>query len=171
MSINLKSPVFAGNPIRSKTPKSTDPFSPTQAFETLKSLISSQTYLQDSQSLSFKFLPFRKGRPLTGSSGDLVKKWHLGWFNFDDFKDVLVGSEVNLSDDLFVYLGFENENDDEKSVVVYWGIDVSLGDSLVEKFGIRQLCFVQLTTLMVATNWSDDYAMGQLAIAGHVSFY
>ncbi|KAM0037184.1 putative NAD(+) diphosphatase [Helianthus debilis subsp. tardiflorus] len=72
MSINLKSPVFAGNPIRSKTPKSTDPFSPTPAFETLKILISNQTHIQDSSSLTFKILPFRKGRPLAGSTGDLL---------------------------------------------------------------------------------------------------
>lgn len=95
----------------------------------------------------------------------MVKRWHLGWLNFDDFKDVLEGSEVNLSENLLVYLGYDNEGDDKS--VVYWGIDVSLGDSLVEKFGSRQLCFVQLTTLMVATDWADDIAMGQLAIAGH----
>ncbi|KAI3754292.1 hypothetical protein L1987_54073 [Smallanthus sonchifolius] len=165
MSIALKSPVFAGNPIRSKTPKSTDPFSPTPAFETLKTLISGQTHIQEPSSLSFKILPFRKGRPLAGSYGDLIKKWHLGWLSFADFKGVLEGSEISLSEDLLVYLGYEFEGD-EKSVV-YWGIDVSLGDSLVQKFGSQQLCFVQLTTLMVATDWADENAMGQLAIAGH----
>ncbi|KAM0003886.1 putative NAD(+) diphosphatase [Helianthus debilis subsp. tardiflorus] len=168
MSINLKSPVFAGNPIRSKTPKSTDPFSPTPAFETLKILISNQTHIQDSSSLTFKILPFRKGRPLAGSTGDLVKKWHLGWLSFDEFKDVLEGSEVVLSEDLLVYLGYENEGDEKtQKSVVYWGFDVSLGDSLVQKFGGQQLCFVQLTTLMVATDWADEKIMGQLAIAGH----
>ncbi|KAK9071930.1 hypothetical protein SSX86_008361 [Deinandra increscens subsp. villosa] len=165
MSINLKSPVFAGNPIRSKTPKSTDPFSPTPAFETLKILISGQTHIQEPSSISFKILPFRKGRPLAGSTGDLVTKWNLGWLSLADFKDVLEGSEVSLSEDLLVYLGYEMEGD-EKSVV-YWGIDVSLGDSLVEKLGSQQLCFVQLTTLMVATDWADENAMGELAIAGH----
>ncbi|GJU05840.1 NUDIX hydrolase 19, chloroplastic-like protein [Tanacetum coccineum] len=157
MSINLKSPVFAGNPIKSKTPKPTDPFSHTQAFETLKNLISNKTHDQDS-SLTIKILPLSKGKPLAGSTGE---KWHLGWFSFDEFKDVFVGSEVNLSEDMFVYLGYENG-------VVYWGIDVSLlGESLVREFGAKQLCFVQLTTLMVATDWSDEDAMGQLAIAGH----
>ncbi|GJU89280.1 hypothetical protein Tco_1301703 [Tanacetum coccineum] len=33
---------------------------------------------------------------------------------------------------------------------------------------LRNLDF--LTTLMIATDWSDEDAMGQLAIAGHVSF-
>ncbi|XP_076920818.1 nudix hydrolase 19, chloroplastic-like [Bidens hawaiensis] len=168
MPITLKSPVFAGNPIRSKTPKPTDPFSPTQAFETLKILISGQTHIQEPSLLTFKILPFRKGRPLAGSSGDLVKKWHLGWLTFDEFKVVLEGSEVSLSEELLVYLGYDDGDDEgEKSGVVYWGVDVSLGDGLVQKFGSQQLSFVQLTTLMVATDWADDKAMGQLAIAGY----
>lgn len=165
MPINLKSPVFAGNPIKSKTPKSTDPFSHTSAFETLKTLLSGQPDTQKPSSLTFKILPFKKGQPLAGSSGDLDKEWHLGWLSFVDLGDVLEGSEVQLSEDLLVYLGHESEG--EEGNVVYWGIDVSSGESLVEKFGSRQLCFVQLTTLMVATDWADDFAMGQLAIAGH----
>ncbi|KAL8206232.1 hypothetical protein R6Q57_009783 [Mikania cordata] len=175
MSINLKSPVFAGNPIRSKTPKSTDPFSPASAFQTLKRLLSGQTHVQGPSSPKFKVLPFVKGRPLAGSTGNSVKKWHLGWLNFSDFKDVLEGSEVKLSDDLLVYLGYkinEKEHDqeqeeDEEDSVVYWAIDVSEGISLVEKLGSRQFCFVDLRTLMVATDWADDGAMGDLAIAGH----
>ncbi|GJX97784.1 NUDIX hydrolase [Tanacetum coccineum] len=163
-TINLKSPVFAGNPIRTKTPKPSDPFSPTSSFQTLKLLLSGQTH--DPSLPKFKVLPFRKGRPLAGSSGDLVRKWNLGWLNFGDFKDVLEGSEVVLSDELLVYLGYKN-NEDDGGDVVYWAIDVSEGASLVEKFGFRKMCFVELRTLMVATDWSDDHAMGQLAIAGH----
>ncbi|XP_071724043.1 nudix hydrolase 19, chloroplastic isoform X2 [Rutidosis leptorrhynchoides] len=177
MSINLKSPVFAGNPIRSKTPKPTDPVSPTSALQTLKILLSGDTHIQEPSSPKFKVLPFRKGRPLTGSTGDSVKKWHLGWLNFVDFKDVLEGSEIKLCDDLLVYLGCKNkeneeeddddDDDDDDDGVVYWAIDVSEGFSLVEKFGSRQFCFVELRTLMVATDWADDSAMGELAIAGH----
>ncbi|KAK9055084.1 hypothetical protein SSX86_026164 [Deinandra increscens subsp. villosa] len=171
MSINLKSPVFAGNPIRSKTPKSTDPFSPTLAFQTLKLLLSGQTHVPEPSSPKFKVLPFRKGRPLAGSTGDLVKKWHLGWLSFGDFKDVLEGSEVKLSDDLLVYLGCNNkekeQEEGEEFSIVYWAIDVTEGVSLVEKLGSKQLCFVELRTLMVATDWADDGAMGELAIAGH----
>lgn len=173
MSIHLKSPVFAGNPIRSKTPKSTDPFSPASAFQTLKILLSGQSHLQEPSSPKFQVLPFRKGRPLAGSTGDLVKKWHLGWLTFGDFKDVLEGTEIKLSDDLLVYLGCKTkqENEDEEDSVAYWAIDVSEGISLVDKLGSRQLTFVELRTLMVATDWADDDAMGQLAIAGHVSFF
>ncbi|KVI11640.1 NADH pyrophosphatase-like, N-terminal [Cynara cardunculus var. scolymus] len=170
MSIHLKSPVFAGNPIRSKTPKSIDPFSPASAFQTLKVLLSGQSHLQEPSSPKFQVLPFRKGRPLAGSTGDLVKKWHLGWLTFADFKDVLEGTEVKLSDDLLVYLGCKTEKgeeEEEEDNVVYWAIDVSQGISLVEKLGSRQLTFVELRTLMVATDWADDAAMGELAIAGH----
>ncbi|KAI3694810.1 hypothetical protein L1987_77791 [Smallanthus sonchifolius] len=166
MSINLKSPVFAGNPIRSKTPKSTDPFSPTSAFQTLKLLLSGQPHVREPSSPKFKVLPFRKGRPLAGSTGDLVKKWHLGWLSFGDFKDFLEGSEVKLSDDLLVYLGCKTKEIEEDSVV-YWAVDVSEGVSLVQKLGSKQLCFVELRTLMVASDWADDGAMGELAIAGH----
>ncbi|KAM0026287.1 putative NAD(+) diphosphatase [Helianthus debilis subsp. tardiflorus] len=163
MSINLKSPVYVGNPIRSKTPKSTDPCSPTSALQTLKILLSGQPHIQEPSSPNFKVLPFKKGRPLAGSTGDLVKKWHLGWLTFADFKDLL---EVKLSDELLVYLGCKIEEEEEYSVV-YWAFDVSEDSSLVQKLGSKQLCFVELRTLMVATDWADDSAMGQLAIAGH----
>ncbi|KAF5802848.1 putative NAD(+) diphosphatase [Helianthus annuus] len=163
MSINLKSPVYAGNPIRSKTPKLTDPCSPTSALQTLKILLSGQPpHIQEPSSPNFKVLPFKKGRPLAGSTGDLVNKWHLGWLTFADFKDLL---EVKLSDELLVYLGCKIEEEDS---VVYWAFDVSEDSSLVQqKLGSKQLCFVELRTLMVATDWADDTAMGQLAIAGH----
>nr|VDD20011.1 unnamed protein product [Brassica oleracea] len=39
--MNLRTHAFAGNPLRSKTPKSTDSFSPSSAFKSLKSLIPS----------------------------------------------------------------------------------------------------------------------------------
>ncbi|KAI7734994.1 hypothetical protein M8C21_027331 [Ambrosia artemisiifolia] len=163
MSITLKSPVFAGNPIRSITPKPSDPCSPTSAFQTLKLLLSGQTHVQEPSWPRFKVLPFVKGRPLAGSSGDVVKKWCLGWLSFGEFKDVLEGSEVKLREDLLVYLGCK---DDEESVV-YWGVDVSEGVGLVERLRRKEFCFVELRTLMVATDWADDDAMGQLAIAGH----
>lgn len=69
---------------------------------------------------------------------------------------------MNLSEESFVYLGSKSEED-----VVYWGIDVSEANSLVNELGSRGLCFVELRTLMVATDWADDRAMGELAVAGH----
>ncbi|MFQ6651038.1 hypothetical protein Gotur_022492, partial [Gossypium turneri] len=61
-----------------------------------------------------------------------------------------------------VYLGSKVEDD-----VVYWAVDVSGESRLVPESGDKQFCFVELRTLMVATDWSDSIAMGELAIAGH----
>ncbi|MDK0622410.1 NUDIX-like domain-containing protein, partial [Clostridium perfringens] len=69
---------------------------------------------------------------------------------------------VGLSVDGFVYLGSKPEDD-----CVYWGVDVSEDDGLVEELGKKELSFVELRTLMVASDWSDTFAMGQLSIAGH----
>ncbi|CAL5360738.1 unnamed protein product [Camellia sinensis] len=158
----MNSHAFAGNPIRSKTPKPTDPFSPNSALQTLKTILLGHTH--EPSSPNFKVLPFRKGRPLAGTADSInsAPNWHLGWLSLDDCKAFLENSEVNLSEDLLVYLGSKSEED-----VVYWAIDVSEVDSLVNELGSRQLCFVELRTLMVATDWSDDRAMGDLAVAGH----
>ncbi|GFS40944.1 nudix hydrolase homolog 19 [Actinidia rufa] len=161
MSINMAFHAFAGNSIKSKTPKSSDPFSPNSALQTLKSLTLGQT--QDPSSPNFRVLPFRKGRPLAGSTGgDLGPNWHLGWLNLGDCKVFLENSGVNLGEESWVFLGSNPEE-----YVVYWAIDVSEANSLVGELGSRQFCFVELRTLMVATDWSDESAMGELAIAGH----
>ncbi|KAL6558354.1 hypothetical protein OROMI_018704 [Orobanche minor] len=157
MSLNFHA--FAGNPIRSRTPKPSEPLSSQSAFQNLKTLLSSQT----SEPLSpyFKVLPFRKGRPLAGYYSDEVK-WHIGWLSLWECKEYLENSEVVLSDDSLVYLGCGYEDE-----VVYWGIDVSDASGLVNEMGARNFCFVELRTLMVATDWADSQAMAELAIAGH----
>ncbi|KAI5556741.1 hypothetical protein BDE02_18G056000 [Populus trichocarpa] len=163
MSTNLQSHAFAGNPLRSKTPKSTDPLSPPLAFETLKTQLLGNTH--QLSSLNFKVLPFRKGRPLASSSstdGDLGPKWHLGWISLDDCKVLFSGSGDELSGDNMVYLGSRSEED-----VVYWAINVSGENSLVTDSVSKQFCFVELRTLMVATDWADERAMSDLAVAGH----
>ncbi|PON78414.1 Mutator [Parasponia andersonii] len=163
MSINLQSHAFAGNPLKSKTPKAGDPLSPTQALETLKTRILEATHFPSSP--DFKVLPFRKGRPLASSSdgtSDSSPNWHLGWLGLADFKDLLAKSEVELTGDSLVYLGSKAEDD-----VVYWAIDVSDEAKLVPELGSLRFSFVELRTLMVATDWADDDAMGQLAVAGH----
>ncbi|XP_073262472.1 nudix hydrolase 19, chloroplastic isoform X2 [Populus alba] len=163
MSTNLQSHAFAGNPLRSKTPKSTDPLSPPLAFETLKTQLLGNTH--QLSSLNFKVLPFRKGRPLASSSstdGDLGPKWHLGWISLDDCKGLFSGSGDELSGDNMFYLGSRSEED-----VVYWAIDVSGENSLVTDSVSKQFCFVELRTLMVATDWADERAMSDLAVAGH----
>ncbi|KAJ4842108.1 Nucleoside diphosphate-linked moiety X motif 19, mitochondrial [Turnera subulata] len=166
MSINLEAHAFAGNPIRPKNPKSTDSLSPALALETLKSQL-----LDDTQNLSsviFKVLPFRKGRPLASTTisddggNDSAPNWHLGWISLADWKGLLANSGVELTGDRLVYLGSRTEGN-----VVYWAIDVSAEGSLVSDLGSKQFSFVELRTLMVATDWADDGAMGDLAIAGH----
>ncbi|KAL8540471.1 hypothetical protein ACS0TY_001923 [Phlomoides rotata] len=158
-TMSFNSHVFAGNPIKSRTPKPTEPVSPQSAFRTLKTLLISG----ETQPISpdFKILPFRKGRPLAGSKTEGLK-WHLGWLSLGECKAYLENSEGGFTDESFVYLGCKNEDG-----VVYWAIDVSEVSSLVNELGARQFCFVELRTLMVATDWADPVAMGDLAIAGH----
>ncbi|KAJ0031066.1 hypothetical protein Pint_13038 [Pistacia integerrima] len=163
MSTNLQSHAFAGNPIRSKTPKSTDPFSPNSALDSLKTRLLDNTLLQQPPSPDFKVLPFRKGRPLASSiPGEMTPSWHLGWISLPDCRNFLENSGVQLSEDSLVYLGSRSEDD-----VVYWAIEVSSEAGLVPELGSKQFCFVELRTLMVATDWADERAMGELAIAGN----
>ncbi|KAL2340339.1 hypothetical protein Fmac_008279 [Flemingia macrophylla] len=156
MSINLRTHAFAGNPLRSRTPNRVDPFSPAVAHQTLKTRILDATR-GSHPSANFKVLPFRNGRPLaTSSSGD---PWHLGWIALEEVKE-LIGTD--LSAESFVYLGSDADEDS-----VYWAIDVSRETGLVPELCGMKLSFVELRTLMVATDWLDLKAMGNLAIAGH----
>ncbi|XP_052200327.1 nudix hydrolase 19, chloroplastic [Diospyros lotus] len=167
MSINMASHAFAGNPIRSKTPNPTSPFSPKSAFQTLQTLLLGNTNTHEPSRPDFKVLPFRKGRPLAGSTcsdGVSGPNWHLGWLSLGDCKAFLGNSGVEFGAESLVYLG---SMEMEEEGVAYWAVDVSEADSLVNDLGSRQLCFVELRTLMVATDWSDARAMGELAVAGH----
>ncbi|XP_022999270.1 nudix hydrolase 19, chloroplastic [Cucurbita maxima] len=163
MSVNLQSHAFAGNPIKLKTPKPEDPFSPSSALQSLNSQLLDNTQLPSS--INFKVLPFRKGRPLATSSArpnGAAPSWHLGWLGLADFQALFANSTAELTGDLFVYLGcLDDEN------TVYWAIDVSSEEGLVPEFASRLLCFVEVRTLMVAADWADARAMGELAIAGH----
>ncbi|GAB4832885.1 Nucleoside diphosphate-linked moiety X motif 19, mitochondrial [Ancistrocladus abbreviatus] len=162
MSINMQFHAFAGNPIKSKTPKATDPYSHNAALQTLKDYLLSNTRAPISP--NFKVLPFRKGRPLAGLTGDSKSSldWHLGWLSLPDCRDMLADSDAKLSEESLVYLGSSSEED-----VVYWALDVSEDSKLVEQLGRMHFCFVELRTLMVATDWADPRAMGALAVAGH----
>ncbi|XP_068648155.1 nudix hydrolase 19, chloroplastic-like [Aristolochia californica] len=162
MSLNLRPHAFSGNPLRSKTLR-LDPSS-NSPFVTLKTLILDNTHEQLSS--NFKVLPFRKGRPLAFSSPsvtDSTPVWHLGWLNFYEFKNFLSKSEIPLEEDSFVYLGTEALS------MCYWAVDVTaVSDSgPLEVNGGERSCFVELRTLMVATDWANESAMGELAIAGH----
>ncbi|XP_061345248.1 nudix hydrolase 19, chloroplastic [Gastrolobium bilobum] len=161
MSINLQFHAFAGNPLLSKFPISGDPFSPSAALEALNARILDNT--RSSSSPNFKVLLFRNGNPLASSTaglGDSPPIWHLGWIGLDDLRGILENSGAQLSGDSLVYLGSSAEDD-----TVYWAIDVSA--MAPELSSNMEFCFVELRTLMVATNWEDLQAMGNLAIAGH----
>ncbi|KAG7021802.1 Nudix hydrolase 19, chloroplastic, partial [Cucurbita argyrosperma subsp. argyrosperma] len=165
MSINLQSHAFARNPIRSKTPNPENPLSPDASFESLKSKLLAKTPLLSSP--DFKILPFRKGWPLVScnggkSNGGLASGWGLGWISLADCESLLALSGSKVTEDLLVYLGSSVEDD-----AVYWATDFSGADNLDAELGQRKLNFIELRMLMVATNWSDTWAMGQLAIAGH----
>lgn len=151
MSLKLNSHVFAGNPINNS--KQNNTVSPSSALQALKSRFLNNTH---DLGVNFEVLPFRKGRPLAGSVGDDLKtqNWHLGWLNLSDFRGFLDESLVHFTENEFVYLGSKPEKD-----VVYWAVDVSDEDGLVDKFGSRQLCFTELRTLMVATDWANEMAM------------
>lgn len=98
----------------------------------------------------------------SSSDGDFVPNWHLGWISLADCKSLLASSGVELTGDSMVYLGSRSEED-----VVYWAVDVSGEGSLVTELGSKQFCFIELRTLMVATDWANEQAMEDLAIAGH----
>ena len=88
----------------------------------------------------------------------------MGWISLADWKGILGKCGVQLTEGSLVYLGSRAEEN-----VVYWAIDVPEEGGLVPELGSRQFCFVELRTLMVATDWADLLAMGELSIAGHIS--
>ncbi|KAF9680497.1 hypothetical protein SADUNF_Sadunf06G0127300 [Salix dunnii] len=113
-------------------------------------------------------LPFRKGRPFassTSTDADLGTKWHLGWISLPDCKGLFDASGIEYTGDSLIYLGSSSEQDVD---VLYWAIDVSGENNLVNEFDSKQLCFIELRTLMVATDWADEQAMTDLAVAGYV---
>lgn len=116
---------------------------------------------------NLKVLPFQKGRPLACSSAaasaDSKPIWNLGWISLADCKVIFSKSEIALGENLLVYLGSEEET-------AYWAIDVTdvVDDSRVY-LGEKRFAFIELRTLMVATDWANEITMGELAIAGHVS--
>lgn len=100
---------------------------------------------------------------MAGSSGS-GSNWHLGWLSLGDCKGLLADSCVKLEENSLVFLGSKSEEDS-----VFWAIDVSEDDKLVDELGKKYFSFVELRTLMVATDWCDPNAMADLAVAGHVS--
>ncbi|RWR77429.1 NUDIX hydrolase domain-containing protein [Cinnamomum micranthum f. kanehirae] len=163
MPINLQAHAFAGNPLRTKNLKPETPNSINSALETLKNLILEKTH--EGYPPNLKVLPFQKGKPLACTSASAASDskpiWHLGWISLDDCKGILAKSGIALSENLLVFLGSEEDT-------AYWAIDVTdVVDGSGLDLGENRFAFIELRTLMVATDWADSSSMGELAIAGH----
>jgi NAD+ diphosphatase len=172
MAIHLRAHAFAANPLRGVS-AATTAVSPSAAAEALRSLLdpssASASAATSPQPYLSKILPFRRGRPLArstdpppASAASAAPAWCLAW---------LPPSRVpGLAPDAFVFLGAHVEGGG-KEAAAYWAVDVSEGEGATvggPADGDGPSAFVDLRTLMVATDWSDKDAMGELAIAGHV---
>uniref|UniRef100_A0A0A9DE76 NADH pyrophosphatase-like N-terminal domain-containing protein n=1 Tax=Arundo donax TaxID=35708 RepID=A0A0A9DE76_ARUDO len=164
MAIHLRAHAFAANPLRGLSASVAVSPSPPSAAEALRSLLDPGTAAPDATSphphLS-KILPFRRGRPLVRSPDAppyAAPAWRLAW---------LPPSRVpGIPPDSLVFLGAHGEGDG-KEAAAYWAVDVGEGEAARVGGAEDGSAFVDLRTLMVATDWSDKDAMGELAIAGH----
>ncbi|KAK3131564.1 hypothetical protein QOZ80_6AG0508170 [Eleusine coracana subsp. coracana] len=162
MAIHLRSHAFASNPLRDLSASTA--VSPSAAAEALRSLLDptagGDAATPPHAHLS-KILPFRRGRPLALSPDappDAAPAWRLAW---------LPPSRVaGVPPDAFVFLGAHGE-EGGKEAAAYWAVDVGEGDAAKVGGAGNGSAFVELRTLMVAADWTDKDAMGELAIAGH----
>lgn len=162
---------FAGNPLigaaaassASVTPDSSDGVESTVA--SLRNLLI-DTAEEEAAAGGVRILPFRQGKPLVESSfasanSDEGPTWRLAWQSGHKCRRLFEASGLKLGEESLVYLG-------QRNGVVYWALDCTDLD-LVSQFGSEEgkNAYVELRTLMVATDCSDENAMGELSIAGH----
>jgi hypothetical protein len=116
-----------------------------------------------------KVLPICDGKPLViAPSHEKISQWHLAWQHIDDIHRYY--SKIEDRNKHMVYIG-------DRDGVAYFAIDVPVQDSadrhetkrLADVFGQQDLIFFDVRTLMQASDWASQDAMGELAIAGHVS--
>ncbi|CAN6191420.1 unnamed protein product [Urochloa humidicola] len=172
MAIHLRAHTFAANPLRGVS-ASTTAVSPSAAAEALRSLLDPTSPAAAATGAAnpnlphlSKILPFRRGRPLTRSpdppaSSRAPPVWRLAWLPPSRVREVAL--------DAFVFLG-AHAGENGKEAAAYWAVDVSDVEGATVDGGSGDgdgSAFVDLRTLMVATDWSDKDAMGDLAIAGH----
>jgi NAD+ diphosphatase len=170
MSIHLRAHAFAANPLRGlASSASTAAVSSSAAADALRALLDGAGTAAHHH-LS-KVLPFRRGRPLarspdppapspSSSSPAPPPAWRLAW---------LPPSRVpGVPSDVFVFLGSHGGDGESKEVTAYWAVDVSEVEGAGFGGAGEESAFVDLRTLMVAADWRDKDAMGELAIAGHV---
>ncbi|KAL6606240.1 hypothetical protein ACP70R_041893 [Stipagrostis hirtigluma subsp. patula] len=162
MAIHLRAHAFAANPLRTLPASSS--VSPSAAADALRSLLDPAAAAADAAGPHphhSKILPLRRGRPLARSPDAppaAAPGWRLAW---------LPPSRVpGVPPDAFVFLGAHGEGDG-KEAAAYWAVEVGEGEGARVGVAGDGSAFVDLRTLMMATDWSDKDAMGELAIAGH----
>ncbi|KAL5211403.1 hypothetical protein ABZP36_022250 [Zizania latifolia] len=171
MSIHLRAHAFAANPLRGLS--ATTAVSPSAAADALRSLLDAVAGADVVHPHLSKIIPFRRGRPLARSqdpppppsppsshAAAASPAWRLAW---------LPPARVRgVPSESFVFLGAHGE-EEGKEAAAYWAVDVSEGEGDGARVGGPGdgSAFVDLRTLMVATDWRDKDAMGDLAIAGH----
>ncbi|KAF7106552.1 hypothetical protein CFC21_107273 [Triticum aestivum] len=171
MSIHLRAHAFAANPLRGLAgTRSSAAVSPSAAAEALRALLDGADAAAHSH-LS-RVLPFRRGRPLARSPDPPAPSssssppspapppaWRLAW---------LPPSRVpGVPSDVFVFLGSHGGEGGGEEAAAYWAVDVSEVEGARFGGAGEGSAFVDLRTLMVAADWRDKDAMGELAIAGH----
>ncbi|CAN6457232.1 unnamed protein product [Victoria cruziana] len=162
VSGNMQAHAFARNPLRANTHDAIDSYSLNSAVSALRSALSCSN--QEAPH-DFKVLFFNKGKPLArselGASENACPLWRIGWRSLSDCRNLMGRCEVQLIEDRLVYLGM-------KGGVIYWAMDVTdVENSSLEPAKQDRGAYVELRTLMVATDWADTDAMGELAITGH----
>ncbi|KAG8069594.1 hypothetical protein GUJ93_ZPchr0006g45757 [Zizania palustris] len=168
MSIHLRAHAFAANPLRGLS--ATTAVSPSAAADALCSLLDAGAGADVAHTHLSKIIPFRRGRPLARSqdpppppppsshAAAASPVWRLAW---------LPPARVpGVPSESFVFLGAHGE-EEGKEAAAYWAVDVSEGEGASVGGPGDGSAFVDLRTLMVATDWKDKDAMGDLAIAGH----
>lgn len=166
VSGNMQAHAFARNPLRANTHDAIDSYSLNSAVSALRSALSCSN--QEAPH-DFKVLFFNKGKPLArselGASENACPLWRIGWRSLSDCRNLMGRCEVQLIEDRLVYLGM-------KGGVIYWAMDVTdVENSSLEPAKQDRGAYVELRTLMVATDWADTDAMGELAITGHVGVH
>ncbi|KAH9297907.1 hypothetical protein KI387_029589, partial [Taxus chinensis] len=74
--------------------------------------------------------------------------------------DLFLSSGLPLGEEELLYLG-------QKDGVVYWALDFTLTVTAQQPPWDGKSAYVELRTLMVATDWSEENSMAELSIAGH----
>ncbi|KAL5226065.1 hypothetical protein ABZP36_012704 [Zizania latifolia] len=175
MSIHLRDHAFAANPLRGISASTS--VSPSAAADALRSLLDTSagrrsgrrahSPLQDPP-----FPPRPAPGAVPGPSSSSSTTDVLPSRGGDSF--LVAGasrgsrprSSPAVPSDAFVFLVAHGEEEGKESAA-YWAVDVSEVEGARVGGAGDGSAFLDLRTLMVATDWRDKDAMGDLAIAGH----